>query len=236
MARHMRAPRRPQVSMLIAVVVFIVGLVLIGTSSAMPTSIGRPSVSSVASPLSTPTPTPTSTALTSPSVTPVATPVAPQVKPTDPPKKSFSAIGEPYEVEIPSAKFKYRVDALPAESISATNVINPPLDPNAVYLVEALREKDSQIDITGHSSSDGSKWPLNVISDASLVKLGDPVLLTSATGKHTYVISEINSLVRGDVAASKYQDPEREHRITFFTCDVLDLYERTRILVATRVS
>lgn len=159
-----------------------------------------------------------------------------EVAPVTPSKKSFSAIGEPLEVELPSANFKYQIVALPAESILPDNVIKPPEDPSVVYLVERLRKKDSQVDITGHSSSDESRWPLDVISDASLVKVGDPVYLTSTTGKHSYVVSEIDSLVRGDVKASEYQDPKREDRITFFTCDTNDLYQRTRILVATRVS
>lgn len=233
MARHMRSPRRSSFPLFTAGVALVVGIGIAGVSSASPSSPPISAPTQITSPLEAlrpsipPTPP---TAIAKPPATKQV--IAP--KEEAPAKKSFSAIGGPQELEIPSAKFKYRVDTLPPESISAANIINPPLDPSVVYWVP--RGIDSRIDITGHSSGDGSKWPLNVISDASLVKLGDPVLLTSATGKHEYVVSEIASLARGEVTASKYQDPDREHQVIIATCDVLDLYQRTRILVATRVS
>lgn len=235
MARHMRARRYLRFKIAIAILVFIGGLSLAVACSLlsgqqMPASTQMPAAEPVAT-LSADAIRPTSSPTKS-SQTPKAS--APAVKKVD------LAPAPPTRVEIPSAKINFPIADLPAESITDTangRVINPPLDPTFVYWISAggMPGEQATTYLTSHSSADGSQWPLNAISDSTLVKVGDPVRITTKNGTFSYTISKLLSLPRADFAETEYADLVEKDEIVIASCYTHDLYKQTRVLVAQRL-
>lgn len=237
MARHMRARRPGWLAMFTASVLFAVGIIG-GTAALQPAPSNEEAVVEIQSTPITPSQTPS----VRPSV------VAPKPTPTALAKKLATAAPKqqlepapPIRVEIPSAQINYPVAELPQESRTdtATGVeINPPLNPGNVYWISAggMPGKKVATYLTAHSSNDGSRWPLNGISNEALVKIGSPVQVTTKNGVLNYAVTELFSLPRADFAKTKYADLVKDDMVIITSCYTFDLYQQTRVLVATRVA
>jgi hypothetical protein len=231
MARHMKIQRYSRLKTSAAVLIMICGLGG-GVIASQPASSDQ---------LSSGAPVTTLAPRLTPSAIPASTSLTPIESVMTPTAQADPAPSRPIQVEIPSAQINYPVTELPPDSIidmpSGGAMINPPFNPNYVYWMSAggMPGEPVATYLTSHSSSDASEWPLDEISNPAVVKIGSPVLVTTAGGTFNYAVTELLSISRADFANGKYGVPPKEDIIVIASCNTLDLYEQTRVLVAKRV-
>lgn len=237
MERHMRARRHIRLKTSAAAVILICSL-----SGGIILSQPAGSENAVAG---------MSPSMSMPIVTPSATPSVPKPLPSlpatakepevlAPTAQAHLVPSVPTRIEIPSARINYPVVELPQENIidmPGGVEINPPLNPDYVYWMSAggMPGEEMATYLTSHSSSDASRWPLDEISNAALVKIDSAVLVTTAEGTFNYVVTELLSVPRADFATGKYGVPPKEDILVIASCNTLDLYGQTRVLVAKRM-
>jgi LPXTG-site transpeptidase (sortase) family protein len=189
-----------------------------------------PSPSSKATAPTTPTTSATSTA--PPSIS-IATPT-PTV-----PAKVIPAAAQPRRIQIPSAGIDIAVASLPDKN-AENAVINPPEDPTLAYWVSQFDyglagegTTDTCI-IAAHSNDVDSKWPFNRLSDPTLVKVGDLIIITTDNGTLTYKVQVAAHMARGDVG-SAYLERSYPDDLLLISCFTDDLKTQNRIVVAALV-
>lgn len=187
------------------------------------------SAATKAAAISTPSIRPTE--VTTPSVSPIVT-----TQPL-PPKVVIPPAAEPRRVQLPAAQIDIAVTRLPDESLNGTTV-TPPEDPNFTYWISQYGlagegAKDTVV-IAAHSGLD-NKWVFNRLSDATLVKVGDLIIVTTDAGTLTYRITIVDQLARADVAGSSYISQPHPDELVLISCFTADLHNQNRLVVATLV-
>ena len=200
-----------------------------------------PSAPTAVAPQMTSAPATKATATSNPSIHPTEV-MTPSASPTVamqplPPQVVIPLAAEPRRIQLPSAQIDIAVTKLPDESLKGTTV-TPPEDPNFTYWISQYGlagegAKDTVV-IAAHSGLD-DKWVFNRLSDATLVKVGDPIIVTTDTGTLTYRITIVDQLARADVAGSSYISQPHPDDLVLISCYTADLHNQNRLVVATLV-
>jgi LPXTG-site transpeptidase (sortase) family protein len=170
----------------------------------------------------------------------IATPVTsiPTPNATTTPLQAIPVASQPRRIQIPLASIDMVVAGLPDESIK-NSVITPPEDPTTAYWVSQFGfglAGEGSVDtvvIAAHSGIDG-KWPFNRLSDPTLVKMGDLIIVTTDTGTLTYKVTATDNLLRAEVGGAYLKDSHPDE-LLLVSCFTADLDAQTQIVVAKLV-
>jgi LPXTG-site transpeptidase (sortase) family protein len=185
-----------------------------------------------------PSPSLEATAPAAPTTIPTPSTSAPTTNVTTTPTRVIPVASQPRRIQIPSASIDMVVAGLPDESIE-NSVITPPEDPTTAYWVSqfgfglAGEGSADTVVIAAHSGID-SKWPFNRLSDPTLVKMGDLIIVTTDIGTLTYKVTTTDNLLRAEVG-STYLAGSHPDKLLLASCFTSDLNAQTQIVVAELV-
>lgn len=227
------APKRRRWVTLLAIIaacVCFVGGILLSMPST-PIVVPQMTPSAVAKTTAASVPSIHPAEVTTPSVLPIMT-----TQPL-PPKVVIPPAAEPRRVQLPAAQIDIAVTRLPNESLNGTTV-TPPEDPDFTYWISQYGlagegTKDTVV-IAAHSGLD-DKWVFNRLSDPTLVKVGDLIIVTTDAGTLTYRIAIVDQLARAAVAGSSYISQPHPDELVLISCFTADLHNQNRLVVATLV-